>query len=364
MPFQLKLDTSTSECKGLLIIDSEKMVRLEGTCKGSQLELFEFDEHARVLGSFVCEYENGKGNGYWSNNNGSVKYDISMLTPEERTGRLQLYKLKDDYEKDMLILWPDRLKLAILDRDSELLFWQDYSCPHAPYACTYESGNNVSQTISLSNKLVSVGSQLYERTADLNLKSRTVFGFEYYYNFVHPSINDEKFTSFIDDLLSKYEQRFLNSIVISDEQQPEDRFKYRASGDFVLTLLSEDIISGFLTFNSSVQPRLETIAFSYDRAKKRFHRIQDIWENDFDYRFFLTRAIENKKRGILNSEDPIIRSVLKDEPFTHFVLSFNGIVFFTDYHSIYGRRSVLLPYREIEGFIKDKSLRNFINGKM
>lgn len=363
-PVSLVIQPFQEECLGYLEFgNKDARVHLEGECTDERIELYEFDQHARVSGVLEGQISETDFNLTWSNYNNSIKYDFSGRLKEEKVKGLQVFSVKGESKYDMLLLWPEKNKIYVVNKESDILSWQQYNCPHAPYACQFSNGENEVESLSISDRILSAGSRLFEYSETVDIKHQNGYDFGYFYNYTYPVLGDSKFDYFIEEQVNKYRNNFLNALPESEEKGPDSRLINNATGDFYLTLISDDLISGFLTFRSSTQPRLETVAFSYDRMKHKFYRIQEIWEKDFDYAFYLKKTLENRKRNIVQTEEPIVRDILKEHPFAHFVLSTKGVLFFTDYNSIYGRRLVLLPYDEIAGFIKNKGLSNLINQK-
>ena len=91
--------------------------------------------------------------------------------------------------------------------------------------------------------------------------------------------------------------------------------------------------------------------------------IRDSLRSDFDYAFFLEQFLKKEKKQSLSDEDYIIRNALKKKHFKHYVLNQNGIVFFTDFNILFGRRSILVPYTEIQGFVDNKTVSNYFKKK-
>ena len=89
-------------------------------------------------------------------------------------------------------------------------------------------------------------------------------------------------------------------------------------------------------------------------------RLREIWRDDFNFSYFLNRLIENQKREVVNKEKGDVRQILKSQAFTHFGLTPTALVFYTDFHFIYGRRSIYVPYDEIDTFIEDKTLSQYV----
>lgn len=365
MPFHLLFAEGAEECNGTLELNDLEPVSLEGECSDSTLTFYEFDEHARVSGIISGSREEGRYNLEWSNYNYTKSYTLSGDEDAERTGEVKVYQTKTEGSTDQLMLWSDNQAIK-LSNDEELLKWCDYTCPTPPYACVYTQPDGSKEDMSISDRIVSVGSELYEYKESVTIKNRSGHEFDHFYNYRYPYLEENKFDSFIEEVIGQHfikYQRELPKLDEDEEWEPSDRLKNKAIGDFYISLVTEDIVSGYLTFHSTTEPRTSTTTFTFDRNKKKFYKIREIWRKDFNFSYFLKSLLENQKRVILAKEPSVIRKLLKDTPFTYYNLTEQGIVFFTDYNFIYGRRHILIPYEEISGFIDDKSLSNFIKGR-
>ena len=204
---------------------------------------------------------------------------------------------------------------------------------------------------------------MYEYMESVIVKNKSNHSFDHFYNYRFPYVGESKFDSYIEDVISqqliKY-QKALPTLDNDEEWERSDRLSNKAVGDFYISLVTKDIISGYLTFHSTTEPRTSTVTFTFDRNKNKFYKIREIWKKDFNFSYFLKSLLENQKRAIIAKETPVVRKLLKDVSFSYYNLTEQGIVFFTDYNFIYGRRHILIPYDEISGFIDDKSLSNFI----
>ncbi len=362
MPFQLLFTEGAADCNGVLELSDLEPILLEGECSDSIMTFYEFDEHARVSGIISGARDAGKYNLDWSNYNYTKSYSLTGAEKTNRSGEVKVYQTKKEGNTNQLMLWADNESVK-LSNDDELLKWCDYTCPTPPYACIYQKPDGEKEDMSISDRIVSIGSELYEYKESITIKNRSGHQFDHFYNYRYPYLGVSQFDTYIEEIidqqLSKY-KKALPTLEEDGEWEPGDRLANKAVGDFFISLVTEDIVSGYLTFHSTTEPRTSTTTFTFDRNKKKFYKIREIWRKDFNFSYFLKSLLENQKRAIVAKEAPVIRRLLKDTPFSYYNLTEQGIVFFTDYNFIYGRRHILIPYEEISGFIDDKSLSNFI----
>lgn len=363
MPFDLLYVPHDTLCNGIIRYGSDEIIHVEGSCSDTSITLYEFDDRARVSGVISGDIDHGNYTLTWANHNHSLKYYISAKEGGPRNEEITVFNVKDEEDFDHLLIYKDYNKIFISSDQQSALNWMGYECPHAPYACTILKDNGEKQGLSLSEQKVSLGSRLFQVAEKIQVRDQSKHQFGYFYNFRHLYLNDKKFDNFIEQKVSEYVSQFEFEISDSGDEEDRDieaRFENRALGDFFLMLVSPDLISGYLTFHSSTQPRIMTTSFVYNRQKNSFVDLRKIWEKDFDFAFFLKKNIEQKKRELLKGEEAIVKKMLKKDKFQHFGISSRGIVFYTDFSYVYGRRHILIPFDEVENYIDEKAITNLL----
>ncbi len=347
------------ECLGHMQV-GEKKIELEGECSDSSFVLYEFDESARVVGSISGALVDNQYNLRWHNYDHSMSYGITSVSNTKHLDKIKVYSTKSGETYDQIFVRPDTREIFLPKLQDKNLRWLSYACPTANYACQVTYGDEM-MTLSLADRVVSIGSQLYHWSEDITIGYALDEGYHFYHSYPAPMIGqkafDDHLATALEHELSKFKSTF--EIDLSD-LQPEHRFKYKSYGDFVISLLSPEFISGFLHIQDPLTSRSTTYPYTYDRNKKRFVKLREIWKDDFNFSYFLKSLIENQKKEVVNKEKGEVRQILKGQPFSHFGLTPTAMVFFTDFHFIYGRRSIYVPYDEIDSFIEDKTLSQFI----
>ncbi len=347
------------ECLGHLSI-RDKKIQLEGECTDSSFVLYEFDNSARVIASLSGEVVGETYELEWHSHDHKMNFKIHASGPEKRKDIIKVYTAKDGEAYDQVFIRPDTREIFMPILEDKKLRWSSYACPTANYACQVTYGDK-QMTLSLSDRVVSIGSQLYHWKEDISIDYAVDEGYHFYHSYPVPSLGlkafDDHLATALENEVSLFRKTF--DIDMSD-LQPEDRLKYRSYGSFVITLMSPEFISGHLHIQDPLISRSITYPFTFDRNKKRFVRLREIWRDDFNFSYFLNRLIENQKREVVNKEKGDVRQILKSQAFTHFGLTPTALVFYTDFHFIYGRRSIYVPYDEIDTFIEDKTLSQYV----
>ena len=346
------------ECSGYISYGDTRVV-LEGDCSDTLFTLYEFDEAARVVG-IIEGRSDDLSELTWYNYNRTVTYPIYIYDAGQKDLLIKAYNNSEAGAVDQILLQPNKKNIFIPKMGDKSIRWSKYACPRANYACQIKHKGKTT-TLSLSDRTISIGSQLYRWKEDLPVRHISGHDHHYLYSFIVPDLEQKDFDEFFTFIIDNKVNSFLKSMDIDpSDPQPDQRLMYRCYGDMVITLMTDEFISGHLLIQDVQSQRTATHPFTFDRNKKRFLKLREIWNDDFNFSYFLKSLIENQKREILSSEKGEIRQLLKDQPFSHFGLTPEAMVFYTDFHFVYGRRSIYVPYDEIHTFIDDKTLSQYI----
>ena len=361
IPYELSYRID-DECTGKLEIGSNYDIQLEGECSDSLISLYEFDEHSRVIGVISGSINEDEYDLNWSNYDHSISYQLKGERDVENSDRIRIYNLKSDSVKHQLVIWKDRKSLSYISPLEYELAWQNYICSHAEYACQYEGDKDEMVNLSLSDRIVSSGSKLYYLDQEIEVRNVHQVGFDHFYNFSIPVLNDSKFDPYLNSIIGEYISK-LNEQSSENVEEPErsDRFLHSARGDFYISLLTDELVSGFLMFYGTEFPKPVTIPFSFDRNKKEIIDIREIWKKDFNFSFFLQSLIKDEARKNLQKEDAFTRRLMDDITFSYFNFTMNELLIFTEFNLLYGRRVIAVPYESIASFIDHKAIQNLIS---
>jgi len=348
-----------AQCLGFIKMPGNREIQLEGECQSDTLALYEFDEYSRMTGVFHGKIEEPVYQLKWSNPDFSKSYYLEGSSDQILSDVIDVYLQKEG--DGQLLMWKDHNYISNDDNINRLA-WSYYRCPQAKYACLLDHRDGLEeQSLSISDKIISVGSELYHLSEQVNVHNELDYGHDYFYAYRYPKIGDESLEKYLKVLVENQLALFRKSIPPKvEEAEPKDRWQHRGIGDFYLTLVTPEIISGFLFFHSSDDTKVKTQAFSYNRSRKEFIDLRAIWKRSFNFSYFLKTTIENEKRTLIKPENAIVKKILLEDKFTHFALSPMGLLFFSDYNVLFGRRAIVLPYKDVGSFITDKSILQLI----
>lgn len=330
--------------------------------------LYEFDQFSRVSAVITGKPSDLANSWNWYNADYSVRFPIVFFENSHVPNEVGFYYSKAGAQDIHVVqVRPPAKKISIDFHKKTELRWMDYECQN-------QQCFEVRPDMDLSNplefrleegidgKLQLYPEYTYSKTGTLAYHNLSGAGFDYYYSADLPMTGSEPFDSWAKDEVMVQIDRWIQNLSDVDERDelPASRFKHRFRGDFFITLMDKTMVSGYLYFQGNLLSGVRTIPFMYDMQKERLFNIQDLFEKEFDYPFFLRTYLTKEKRQSMRKEPAVIREVLKNTKYTHTVLDYEGIVFFTDFNGLFGRRAIRVPYREVKGFLNYRSLEVFV----
>ena len=134
------------------------------------------------------------------------------------------------------------------------------------------------------------------------------------------------------------------------------RANQRASGWTDIVLLTDEFISGMLTYHATWTKRESTKTFNFDLKGGNPIELSDIFKKNFDYNAFVKKyAAEAIIKNPVYKRNKDFRNWIKNQEFSFFTLDKEGISFYTDFHIIYDRQRIVIPYKKLKGNIRKNS---------
>jgi threonyl-tRNA synthetase len=163
---------------------------------------------------------------------------------------------------------------------------------------------------------------------------------------VFPKSDNVKFTnwsnSYFTSLFNKETYEYIkktNSDAISE------RYKYAYLGDIEIDYLSDSIVSGLFTIQTTSYDRVVENTFCYDFKKNKKIEIEDALLINEEFKNLIK---EKSKAMNYTTEHPL--------EYTHFSIVESGIKCRTPFNTITGREEMILPYSELKPFILKKGI--------
>lgn len=139
----------------------------------------------------------------------------------------------------------------------------------------------------------------------------------------------------------------------------ELRASQRAYSWSDVLLLTDEFISGMLTYQATWTQGESTKTFNYNLKTGELIELPTIFKKGFNYQLFIKKYIAQEIiKSPIYKNNTDFRNWIKDEQFTFFTLGKEGITFYTEFHIIYDRQQVTIPYKKLKANIrKNASIR-------
>lgn len=139
----------------------------------------------------------------------------------------------------------------------------------------------------------------------------------------------------------------------------ELRASQRAYSWTDIALLTDNFVSGMLTYHTTWGKSEETKTFNYDLENEEVIELATLFKKGFNYQLFIKKQIAKEIiKFPIYKQNEGFRNWVKNQEFTNFTLGKEGISFYSDFHIIYDRQRILIPYKKLKGNIrKNASVR-------
>ena len=355
MEVRIALQLDNDEASGYIEYGSNKdRYDLLGEIKDNLLNIYQYDDYSKIMGTITGDIGNPNRNWLWAN---EAKTSKKSLQPKQDDNNVILLF---ESEEDDLFLRPNTRSINSGAVHSDVM-WSNYNCTDQNCAIISAEAHDGHEFQWGDSNLLTLdrNDRSYTRSNTVQYASESYHDSKIAYNFYYPVLENEKFDGWIERQMSTCKTNYRTYLDQAAEGSDQLSFK----GDFYISALDDQLISGYLNWSCNNTASVETAPFIYDIDRSKFYAIGDLLRSDFDYAFFLEQFLKKEKKQSLSDEDYIIRNALKKKHFKHYVLNQNGIVFFTDFNILFGRRSILVPYTEIQGFVDNKTVSNYFKKK-
>lgn len=364
LPLTVAIGKIDSEVMGYVYYGQNRdRYDLLGTMKSSgDLVLYEFDNYDRVVGKISGDVVKPLELFTWHNPDESLKLNLVLHNIAAPQFEVQVFEDKNEPHYSHIFM-REGLRQITLNRPIPQLKWSDFMCDQAecseieslgrvnsPIDFALINEGNKESLIAPQESLVSKYTIAYNNTSKHTYKG--------YHSSNYPVLNDVTFDTWVSNVIQ--DQNLEPQDEDAERALISERLDLRHINDFYLTLVSKNLISGFIYSVSNHSNQVYTKPFIFDMNKSKFYGIGDIFRKDFDYAYFLTNHLKSIKREQLSKENRSIQKVIEAEDYKHYTLTPEGLLFFTDFNVIFGRRKVLVSYDEIQDYIDNKTIENYL----
>ena len=137
------------------------------------------------------------------------------------------------------------------------------------------------------------------------------------------------------------------------ETDDTTRASQRAYSWADIALLTDNFISGMLTYQATWTNGEATKTFNFDLKTGEAIELATLFKKGFDYSLFIKKyAAKEIIKNPIYKHNKDFRNWIKNQEFSFFTIGKKGISFYTDYHIIYDRQRIMIPYKKLNRNIR------------
>lgn len=371
------------QCKGqLTYLRSKTTFDLEGTILNQEFILNELDQLGNITGSLKGEINNNSVEAVWKNHDNSIGKKASLTETKELEDfpihcgdnkwvstyvgkgsglELELIIQKESDNQLSGIAYLNGKSYELQGDIDERNFINIYLKKYIEKNFGKLTGDFKNQNFFRANLIEENGQS---RTLTFKLKERLRVGCIEYADYVtsfditYPKTKSSEFNDWLRNTINDWTQSCRNySKKVNKSNNPQMRASERAFGQCALNVYSNELISGFLSFNSTWEKNDRGVAFNFDPKTEKLVTHEDIFKSHFNQNHFIKNVVKTFFTNHPLWSDSGFRSwIEKDAAFPHFIIRKDGINFSTDFNVLYGRQNVTIPFEELKPFLKENEI--------
>ncbi len=188
------------------------------------------------------------------------------------------------------------------------------------------------------------------------------------YDVLYPKTRNESFNDWIEKIMLSWNgacKKYMNEIVTMRQVPvPSMRQMLRSHAWTDIDVYNDELISGQIHFSSSWTKNAKSQNLNFNLKTGKEILAKDIFKSDFDQVAYAKKYMKNRMLQHAYAKDVKFVEWLDTQQFEAFNFRSEGIYFATDFHPIYGRQSVTIPYKKLKDFfVKNDIIQNFLKGK-
>lgn len=379
---QLYLAYDKDEWKGIgYYPSSQTKIYFEGGMVKNNLILDEIDLKGNKIGMWSINMVNDEYNAKWMNVSGNNTLSLNLKklnktnkTLELRYAHIDIYEglIKKDKYSFIIYKYNNNIVYAnILNKTKSKLIQNNIKCIDI-HCDSFEITNfdNIELKklncyfshdnlfIQAKNELGTHFTSKLSKTTRLNFEDISFINNQFYLNISHPKFNDVN----IYRTFSKELEKITDSLKIEmgningETYDINNRFKVQSKGWFDVDLYSEDFFSGVFIIQKSYEKKVNSIPIIFSLKMGKKINIFKQFESDFNAKFFFDQYLRDNIKKMPAYKSTLMRNYLKPKNFKNLTINTTGLVFSTDFNSIFGIYKIILPYSEFKNKLKRKSI--------
>jgi len=367
-----------TDCKGrLTYLRSNTHFNLNGFIEDGTMFLQELDQQNKVSGVLAGKIAGKTINGSWRNFDGSLGGNLSLI----ETKKIVKFPSYCGDNK-----WIRKYQGKIASEDWEILLQKESSNQltglifHKKKNTSYSIKGNVDANDNFTLKAKNQKGQIIETFVgqleqdQLTIGTKkskkitlppfdglTVGCVEYAdyatgYDITFPKTTNADFNKQMNEETNAWIKACRNHLLKVKKQttslDPKIRAAERGFAWGEVEYFSKNVISGFMTFSNTWTPGQKLIAFNFDFENDRMLHLEDIFEKKKDYQKYIRNYIKKEIKDHQLYADSDFKQWVKKSDFSYFTIRKDGICFSTKYSMLYGRQSVIIPFQQLQPFLK------------
>ena len=188
------------------------------------------------------------------------------------------------------------------------------------------------------------------------------------YDILYPKTRNESFNKWIEKIMLAWNgqsKKYTNEIVTMRQiPVPTMRQMLRSHAWTDIDVYNGALISGQIHFSNSWTKNTTSQNLNFNLKTGKEILAKEIFKHDFDHVAYAKKYMKNRMLQHAYAKDMKFIEWLNTQKFEAFNFRSEGIYFATDFHPLYGRQSVTIPYKKLEDFfVKNNIIQNFLKGK-
>ncbi|MBK8193177.1 MAG: hypothetical protein IPK76_08190 [Lewinellaceae bacterium] len=174
------------------------------------------------------------------------------------------------------------------------------------------------------------------------------------YDAIYPLTNCKNCNTWLDQQVNTWLTECKATIAAQKKQRiPANRSAQRATCWAEIACLTENLLSGYLTYSETWNKQSRGQSFSFDLRSGKLITFDDLFNKSFNINGWLDDFSKRESPKLPHyGADPEYREWLAREGFPMFTLRREGLELSTLFHTQYGRQTLLVPYANLKPYMK------------
>ncbi len=119
-----------------------------------------------------------------------------------------------------------------------------------------------------------------------------------------------------------------------------------------LSIIDNQLISGNYYWSEPGFKRIVNYPFNYNIKSGEPIQLIDLFEKNSDYKSTLLHCIDSCKKIISLNKSESVKKYIANDLFNYWNLLPTGILFYSEFHPVYGRYRIIIPHKRVEHLLR------------